>query len=253
MKVAAIAINTWRETIRDRLMLAVLAIMLAGALGAIAVEGPGEGAIAAIDLGLTLMGALGTVVAIFLGTSLVHKEMDRRTLYIVLSKPITRFQFLFGKYLGLMGALTVMVGAMGLIMAVVMAGLGHFDWRLSGLVAATWMQLSLVTAIAFCFATVTSGVLATVYTAGLVLVGSQTHVIREFANSEVMLNLANFIGGQLLYCILPNFGVFDYKNALIYGGHLPWEVWGFGLAYGALLSAAFLVMAGVAWDARELP
>lgn len=254
MKVAAIALNTWRETIRDRLMIAVLLIMALAVGVALLFEAPGPGrAQAVIDLGLTLTGALGTLVAIFMGTSLVHKEMDRRTLYVVLAKPISRFEFLLGKYLGLMAALTVMVLAMGAGMAMLMGALGPFDPRILALVAALWMQLSLVTAIAFCFSTVTSGVLSAIYTGGLFLVGMQTQVIREFAESEVLLNMANFVIGQLLYCILPNFGVFDYKNAVIYGGTLPWASWAWGMLYGAFLSAAFLVMAGLAWQERELP
>lgn len=254
MKVAAIALNTWRETIRDRLMIAVLLIMATAMAIALLFEAPGPGrALAVIDLGMTLVGGLGTLVAIFLGTSLVHKEMDRRTLYVVLSKPISRFEFLIGKYIGLVATLTVMVLGMGLGMGLLMWGLGHFDAQVFALVAALWMQLGLVTAIAFCFSTVTSGVLSAIYTGGLVLVGLQTRVIHEFAESEVLINMANFVIGQVLYCILPNFGVFDYKNTVIYGGALPWASWGWGLLYGALLSAAFLVMAGLAWEERELP
>lgn len=254
MIVRAIALNTWRETMRDRALVAAVLLMGLAMAAALCFEGPGPGrALAVLDLGLTITGVLGVLLAIFLGTSLVHKEMDKRTLYVVLTKPVTRFQFLAGKYLGLMATLTLMVALMGLLLTGLMIAVGHLDGHLYAVLAAQWMQLSLITALAFCFSCVTSGVLAALYTGGLFLVGQQTHVIKEFAESEVMRSMANFLIGNLMYCVLPNFSVFDFKNAVLYGQQMPWALWGYGLAYGLLLSSACLVMAGVAWAERELP
>jgi ABC-type transport system involved in multi-copper enzyme maturation permease subunit len=254
MKIGAIALNTWRETMRDRLLIAVLAIVLAIAAVALATEGTGAGrAQAALDLGLSAMGAAGTLVAIFLGTSLVHKELDRRTVYVVLTKPVSRFEFLIGKFLGLMATLTLMAALMGVGLAGLMAIAGHWDPQLFGVLAGVWMQLGLVTAMAFCFASITSGTLAAVYTLGLFALGQQTLLIRQFAESEAKLNQFNHWVGKALYYVLPNFGAFDYKNTVLYGGQMPWAAWGWGLGYGAALSAALLVVAALAWEDRVLP
>lgn len=254
MIIRAIALNTWRETMRDRILVAAVLVMGLGMAAALCFETPGPGrALAVLDLGLTIMSGLGVLLAIFLGTSIVHKEMDKRTLYVVLTKPVTRFQFLAGKYVGLMATQTLIVALMGVMMGGLMIAVGHLDAKIFAVLAAQWMQLSLVTALAFCFSCVTSGVLAALYTGGLFLVGQQTHVIKEFAESEVMRSMANFLLGNAMYVVLPNFSVFDYKNAALYGKHIPWDVWSLGLAYGLLMSAVCLVMASVAWEGRELP
>lgn len=253
MKITAIALNTWRETMRDRVIFATL-LVLAGVVAlALIMEGPGPGrAQAVLDLSLTLMGAAGTLVAIFLGTSLVHKELDRRTVYVVLTKPVTRLQFLLGKFVGLMGTLSLMVGIMALGLLLLMALVGHWNAHLFAVLGALWMQLGLVTALAFCFSTITSGLLSAIYTLGFFLLGQQTLLIREFADSEAKLNLFNHWVGRALYYVLPNFGVFDYKNTVLYGQQMPWGAWGWGLGYGAAMCLALMVIASLAWEEREL-
>jgi ABC-type Na+ efflux pump permease subunit len=198
------------------------------------------------------MGGAGVLVAIFLGTSLVHKEMDRRTLFVVLTKPVSRQEFLLGKYVGLMGTLSLMMGIMGAGAIVLMLATGHWDVGVLGVLAATWMQLALVTSIAFCFSTITSGALAALYTVGFYMLGQQTLMVREFADSEAKLHLYNYVIGRALYYVLPNFGAFDFKNMVLYGHTMPWASWAFALAYGLALSLALLVAASLAWEGREL-
>lgn len=252
MKITAIALNTWRETLRDRLLVAVFGVLAVGLLLTFLLEGHDANPGALIDLSLTLSNALGTFIAIFLGTSLVHKEMDRRTLYIVLSKPITRFQFLVGKYLGLMLTLTAVVLIVTVGLSAVMLASGQFDPRIYALCVALWVQLALVTAIAFCFSTITSGILSALYTLGLFIVGQNVLMIRDFADTEIRLNKFNYYGGHAMYLLLPHFEPMNFKNLLLYGHALNWQSWGWGMAYGACISAAFLAFASVAWEGREL-
>lgn len=253
VKIAALALNTWRETLRDRLLLAVLVCMAAIVALVFLLEGNAHAEAASIlDLALTLSSALGTLVAIFLGTSLVHKELDRRTVYIVLSKPITRFQFLVGKYLGLMATLTAVVLMIAAGIIVIMLVVGRLDPSILALCLALWVQLGVVTAMAFCFSTMTNGTLAALYTLGLCLVGQNVLLIREFADSEARLNRFNYYGGNALYYLLPHFETFDFKNLLLYGGTLPWAALGWGLGYGVLVGAAFMALACAAWEGREL-
>src|SRR5262249_29518074 len=108
-RIAAIAFNTFREAVRDRVLynLIVFAVLIAGSallFGQISVE---IERIVVINLGLTAISIFGIVISIFIGISLVWKEIERKTLYTVLAHPVRRWEFLLGKYLGLMGTLTV--------------------------------------------------------------------------------------------------------------------------------------------------
>jgi ABC-type transport system involved in multi-copper enzyme maturation permease subunit len=248
----AIARNTWRESLRDRLLVTVFAFVAAIVAGALLFDhGPGQ-ATATLDLCLSAMSAAGTLLAVFLGTSLVHKELDKRTLFVVLAKPISRQEYLVGKYVGLMATLAAIVLMMAVALAVVMAAVGHVDGRLFAVLAGNFVQLALLTSIAFLFATITGAMPAALYTIGLYVLGQQALMIKEFADSEVKLHAFNAIVGRALYYILPNFEAFDFKNTVLYGGTLPWGAWACGLAYGAIASAALVALASVAWDEREL-
>lgn len=252
-RIWAIALNTWRETMRDRLIVGVLVflgivqVLIFLIEGGMRASGP-----AVLDLSLMLMGAVGVLVAIFLGTSLVHKELDKRTVYIVLAKPASRFEFLAGKYLGLMATLTLMVALMALFLTGLMWGLGVFRGEVYALCLALVVELGFVTAMAFLFSTMTSGTLAALYTGCLFLLGHQGALIRAFAESEHKLSLVNYYVGHGLYYLLPHFEIFDFKTQVLYGQGLPWDAWASALGYGALMVAASLVAASVAWEAREL-
>lgn len=253
-RVRAIALNTWRETVRDRLLSAVWGIFAVAALLAIAFEGHAHGAAQAVpDLLLSLSGALGALVALFLGSSLVHKETDRRTLFVVLAKPVTRWEFLVGKYLGLLATLTTMGAGMGLAVCAIAALYGAFHWQLLAVLAAQWLGLCFLTAMTFCFAAITSAILSALYAGGLYLLGQHTLMLRQFGDTERQLHWYNFALGHVMYVVLPNFQVFDFKNALLYDGRLPWHAWSCGLAYGLLMSTAALTVASLAWGQRELP
>ncbi len=252
-RVWAIALNTWRETMRDRLIVGVLVFL--GVVqtliflieGGMRANGP-----AVLDISLMLMGAVGVLIAIFLGTSLVHKELDKRTVYIVLAKPASRFEFLAGKYLGLMATLALMVVLMAMFLTTLMLGLHIFRGEVYALCLALIVELGFVTAMAFLFSTMTSGTLAALYTGCLFLLGHQGALIRAFADSERKLSAFNYYGGHVLYYLLPHFEIFDFKSQVLYGQGLPWDAWASALGYGILMVAAALVAATVAWEAREL-
>src|SRR4051794_4558562 len=111
-----VALNTFREAVRDRILynLVVFALLMIGAsllLGQITI---GVERQLLINLGLTAISAFGILIAIFIGIGLVSKEIDKRTIYTVLTRPIERWEFIVGKYFGLVGTLTVNTGFMTL-------------------------------------------------------------------------------------------------------------------------------------------
>lgn len=244
---------------RDRILIGVLGFLaLMQGLVFLMERGGANRPEAVLDMGIGLMGAVGTLVAIFMATNLVYKEMDRRTIYVVLAKPVSRFQFLAGKYLGLMATLTLMLALMAGSLGLLMGLLGLYNGEVFGLCLAFWVELAMVTALAFCFSTITSGVLSAIYTVCLYVVGQQATLIREFADTEVGLaryflaSKFNYYGGNALYYVLPHFEAFDFKNQVLYGIGMPWDAWAWSLLYGALMSAMLLLVATLAWESREL-
>ena len=126
-RIYAIALNTYREAVRDRVLFGVL-VLAAGvlaltlALGELSLD---QQMRVVTDLGLASISLFSVVVAIFLGSSLLYKEIERKTLYVILPKPIARFEFLLGKYFGIVATCAVFVAIMGalqLLVAAIQAG-----------------------------------------------------------------------------------------------------------------------------------
>src|SRR3954464_13827839 len=108
-RVAAIAFNTFREAVRDRVLynLVIFAILMVGAALLFGQISVGIHLIVLVNLGLSAISIFGVVIAIFIGIGLVSKEIDKRTLYTVLARPVRRWEFILGKFLGLVGTLIV--------------------------------------------------------------------------------------------------------------------------------------------------
>src|SRR5580698_6442028 len=104
-----VAINTFREAVRDRVLynLIVFALMMMGAALIVGEISIGIDRLVIINLGLSAISFFGLVMAVFIGVGLVYKEMEKRTLYSLLSKPIRRWEFLAGRYAGLLLTLAV--------------------------------------------------------------------------------------------------------------------------------------------------
>lgn len=134
----AVAINTFREAVRDRVLygvlgLALVSLSLSFALGEMALD---QGDRVVLDVGLASTSLFAVLVSIFLGSSLLYKEIERKTLYVILPKPIARYEFLLGKYFGITLTATVFVAITGGVQFVVVAlraGLNPM-WALLGVI-----------------------------------------------------------------------------------------------------------------------
>src|SRR6516225_7004797 len=115
-RIAYIASNTFREAVRDRVLynLIVFALLMSGAAVLVGQISIGIERLVVVNLGLTAISLFGMVIAIFIGIGLVSKEMERRTLYTVLSRPVRRWEFIVGKFLGLSATLVVNTVCMAL-------------------------------------------------------------------------------------------------------------------------------------------
>jgi ABC-type transport system involved in multi-copper enzyme maturation permease subunit len=248
--VRTVASNTFREAVRDRVLynLVFFALLMMGAailVGQISI-GIEESVI--VSLGLTAISVIGIFISVFIGVGLVSKEMDKRTLYALLAKPVERWEFLLGKYGGLVMTLTVNTGAMaaGLYLALwaVKHPLVRSDWYLLVAVYLILLKLALIVALAMLFSCFTTPFLAILFTLGIYMAGVFAEDLRTI--EAVNLTPASMKILRGISYLLPNFENFNVMGAVAHErgvpGALVWHDTWYAIAYcGMVLAAAALV------------
>ena len=246
----AIARNTFREAVRDRVLynLIVFALLLIGSAIFIGELSGGQEIKIVTDLGLSAMLLFGVFIAIFVGVGLVYKEIERRTLYAILSKPIGREQFLFGKYLGLNLTLLVNVALMGvgvtLALVYVRRGWDSSLLRIWPAILLIYVELLIITAVALVFSSFSSPALSALLTFFVFIIGHFSADVQSLANSAGTAPARWLF--RALYYLLPNLSNYSVITATAHGV-LPepravFAVIAYALAYiVALLCVAALI------------
>jgi ABC-type transport system involved in multi-copper enzyme maturation permease subunit len=209
-RILAIAMNTVREAIRNRVLYTLLffALALIGTGVLVSTLSYVEGDRILQDVGFAAIRVFAVAIAIFVGIGLIHREVDRRTIFTILSKPISRSEFLLGKYVGLLLTLWLQIAVMGVGFVVVswLAGapVGPVHAAALGLVGA---EIAVVVAIALLFSAFTSPMLASLFSAALWLIG---HLSRDLRNLGAQSQLESVKRAtELLYRALPDLSAFD--------------------------------------------
>ena len=263
--IAPVALNAFRESVRDRVLyvLVLFAILLIGTSVLIGQLTAGQDIKIIKDLGLAAISLIGLLVAVFIGVGLVWKEVERRSIYSLLAKPVRRAEFIAGKFCGLAGTLLVVVAVMTAVYFVVLAVLGSTfpeaaraawpapaaDPRLLTAVLLIFVELMLVTAIALFFSTFSSPFLSMVLTFAVWVIGTLSADLRN-ADAFLDSGLAIvFLRG--LYYVLPNFAAFDVKMQVVHGLGVPWAYVGTTALYGLAYTAFVLTGAVLIFQRRE--
>jgi ABC-type transport system involved in multi-copper enzyme maturation permease subunit len=251
-RILAVTANTFRETVRERILynlvfFAVLMTLSGLLMGELSIR---QDETIIKNIGLASMDIFGTLIAIFIGVGLVSKEIERRSLYPLLAKPLSRAEFLLGKFCGLGFTLLVNVGVMTLGLYATLGATGrHLDAHLLKAVYAIYVGLLLVVAFALLFSTLTSSALAAVFTVCTVIAGRFSDVIRG------MSDVTNAVPGWLvtfLYNLVPNFRVFDLKDHAVYGDPLPWNLMAWITLYGVAYIGVVLGLAMTRFRRKDL-
>ena len=262
---AAIALNVFRESVRDKVLynLVVFAVLLIGASYLIGQLTAGQDVKIIKDLGLTATSVFGLFIAVFIGIGLVSKEVERKSVYSLLAKPISRAQMIVGKYIGLTLTLVVNVSVMAAALYAVLAYMGWgipldvqqawdttaLDPRLLQAVALMIVELMLITAIALFFSTFSTPILSAALTFGLYVVGHFSTDLRNFeavVDSPVAAAIA-----RGLYWVLPNLAQFDVKTEVVHAQPVPLGYMLMTAAYGGLYIAVLLTGAIVIFSRRD--
>jgi ABC-type transport system involved in multi-copper enzyme maturation permease subunit len=260
-----IAVNVFRESLRDKVLynLVLFALLLIGASFLIGQITAGQDIKIIKDLGLAATSVFGLFIAIFIGIGLVSKEVERRSVYSLLTKPIERWHLVVGKYLGLLLTLAVNLAAMA---AALYAVLAYMAWSLgpagtAGLerpavdpallsaIVLTFVELAVVTAIALFFSTFSTPLLSAALTFALFVVGRLSVDLRDF--NQVVDSPAAAALAKVLYWTLPNFGGFDVRAAVVHGELVPPGHIAMSAAYGLTYIAALLLAAGFIFSRRD--
>lgn len=251
-----VAINTFREAVRDRVLynLIFFALVMIGAAVLVGQISIGIDRLVIINLGLTAVSLIGLVMAIFIGVGLVYKEIEKRTLYSLLSKPVHRWEFLAGKYAGLLLTLAVNTALMtlgiGAALLYVSRKFEQSDWNILIAVYFILLELGLVTAIALFFSCFSSPMLSTLFTLGIYVTGIFANDIREFG--QLSKSPAIEAVTTVIYYLLPNFHNFNAIAAAAYGDHIPGSLILQNTLYAALYVAVVLLAAATAFSGRNL-
>ena len=250
MRVLAIAGNTFREAVRDRVLynLILFALLLIGAAVLFGTISVGIESIIMVTLGLSSISVFGLFMAIFIGIGLVSKEIDRKTLYNILSKPVARYEFILGKYLGLLATLLVntFVMTVGYFLALLYVNKQWSRQDLLGLEAIYFilLQLSIVTAVAVFFSCISTPVLASLFTFLIFIIGNVSGGIRWFGE-ESGSKTVEWLAAALYY-VLPNFSNFNVITSVAHRleipAHLFWANSLYTLLYVALLLAGSVLI-----------
>jgi ABC-type transport system involved in multi-copper enzyme maturation permease subunit len=255
-RIGTVALNTFREAVRDRVLynlvfFALVMMAVAILVGQISIDIEN---IVIVSLGLSAISIIGLLMSVFIGVGLVSKEIDKRTLYALLAKPLRRWEFILGKFGGLVLTLTVNTAAMAaglfLIVFYVKHSIEGGDAVVLVAVYFILLKLALVVALAMLFSCFTTPLLAILFTAGLYIAGLFVHEMRNLEPGTMTPALGGLLRG--ISYLLPNFENFDVMGAAAHGRAIPGMLIAQNTVYAALYCAIVLAVAVAIFSQRNL-
>ncbi len=285
-KVWLIAGNTFRESIRDRILYVIAffaAVMMVSslALGWISI---GDQLQVVQDFSLAILSFFGALMAVFVGTGLIYKEIDKRTIYTILSKPVRRWQFVLGKYFGLLSVLGLaMFGMLIASMAFVLYAAytaQHSpvpDWTMrvewgwyAVAVVLIFFELVVVVALAMLFSSVASPILSAVFTFTAYLLGqvsaTVSYMFTQFIPQErgaaaaTGESLTGFVSSayflvkpfsEFIFYALPDLQHFQLRNQVTLGPAPTWQQVGLAMLYGVGYASAVMLLTVLIFDRKR--
>ena len=251
-RILAVAMNTFRQTVRERLFLNILIfgvfmLLLAMILATITFGYPDR---VVRSIGLSGISIAANLIALLVGVALIHQEIDRKTLFVVLTRPIQRWQYALGRYLGLLATIAVSLVGLALIFCVTLtfvhgkpiAG----DFLAIGM---CWFEAAVIAGVALCLSAFSTPTLSAGMGLGIWLASATT---------DDLLRLTKITGGfshdvaQFVYYALPSLSRFNFREPVIYQQTVPMADYLAAGTYGLLYSAILVCIASVILNRREM-
>lgn len=254
-RIRAIAFNTFREAVRDRILynlvlFALLLVAMAPLLGQISI---GVQRVLLVNLSLTAISIFGTVISIFVGISLVSKEIEKRTLYPVLSRPVSRGEFIVGKYFGLSGTLLVNTGfmALGFYVALLLMT-RNFTWADGNILVGIYfifLQFLVIIGLALLFSSFSTPLLSALFALSMFVAGTFAGDLREFA--KITHGPQQWLALGMSYFV-PNLASLNVITRVAHDQLIPASLIVYNTLYALLYSAATICGAMLIFSRRDL-
>jgi len=252
MKIRAVASNTFKEAIRDRvlyllLFFAVISLISSRILALLTV---GDKIKIIMDVGLASISLFGVLMAILMGTGLVYKEIDKKTIYTLLSKPINRLQFLLGKFFGLMATLFIMLVFMSLIFIIIfLLYSGQITWKFFVSLGFVFLELCLITSVALLFSCFSTPILSSIFSLSFYVIGHLSWGL-ETLIKKMKPGITKFLT-QAVYALLPDLENFNFKSEVVHNLAIPPKIFLFSFLYGIIYTFFILVLAMLVFRRRD--
>jgi ABC-type transport system involved in multi-copper enzyme maturation permease subunit len=252
-RILSVARNAFREAVRDRVLynLVLFVLLITAAAVFLGDLTAGFEARVIVNMGLSAALVFGAFIAIFVGVGLVSKEIEKRTVYAIFSKPVGRSEFIVGKYLGLCLTLLVNIIVMG-------AGISAALWYVRGMqfIGGVWCALGLIffeliilTAAAILFSTFSSPSLSALLTFFIFVIGHFSVSLRDFAAALGSQTARVFF--EALYYVLPNFSSFTFITPAANGQIPSFGFTGAAAAYALVYVIVLLCASALIFSRRN--
>ncbi len=252
-RIFTLATNVFWDVIRERVLYLTgfFAILLVAAQVLLREVSAGTEAKMVVDVGIAAIGVLGLVVTVFVGTGLINKEIDKRTVLVLLSKPVSRSEFIIGKHIGLSAVLAVLIALMtGIYLGIL--SFYKIPYPLNSILVAAlylFLELSLLTAVGIMFGVFTSSLLATLLTFAVYVMGHLSRDLLQLGEISKNPTIKNVTQG--IYLAIPDLARFDLKNEAVYGLLPDTVTLLVSAVYGLIYIALLLALANLIFWRRE--
>lgn len=254
-RLSAITLNTFREAVRDRVLynLIIFVLLLVASAPLFSQISIGMQRLILVNVGLSSISLFGVIIAIFIGIGLVSKEIEKRTLYTILSRPVRRWEFIAGKYFGLMMTLAVNAGLMTLgfyiALFITQKGLKPADAGMLVSIYFSVLEFLMMTAITLLFSSFSSPIFAAIFSFALFVIGTFADDLRNFA--ALAQGVTRWLATGAAYAV-PNFASLNVISRVAHDQHIAGTLVLYNTVYALLYSAAVVIAAVLIFERRNL-
>lgn len=251
--IMTIALNTFRETVRNKILYNILlvagaALFLSMSFGDLSVFSRGQ---VMTDFGLATMSLTGLLLAVFIGAGMLGTEISSKTVYGILTKPVSRSQFIFGKFLGLVTTLMLNFVLISLVFFAAIVFMGaEVKLSIVNAILLLAVEMILIVSAAIFFSSFTTSILAAIFTIGFYISGHLNDLVDIGTRQQESAVWQMALKG--LYYLLPNLEHFNIRSRVVYDLMVPSDFVAGAVCYGILYAVLLLLLASVVFSRKDL-